>query len=220
MVFEPPMTLPNGERESGFLRSILLEGFDNFAGEIGHVPIHQDVIDARNSTLPAELPPLRAVSCTCSRSGSSVPNHLEAYASGKAAASRLNRREPMHKVLRRLLETPNETRHARVLADIGVLVGEALAESATLLNPATITLTGALAVEPVRVEVARRLASDHRFGREPSVILLAPDVNKYVRARGAALALIRNKVHRQLPVIFGDNEFRAINQIKALTARV
>lgn len=125
----------------------------------------------------------------------------------------------MHEVLSHLLDDPENAHHLRALGDVGALVGEALVAPVAMLNPATITLTGALAVRSVRDRIDERLSLEQRFGSDPEIVMLAEQENKFIRAKGAALALIRREVHRRLPELLEEDKFTTTQRVKALTQR-
>jgi predicted NBD/HSP70 family sugar kinase len=218
VVVEPAKNLPERQRESGFLSSVLIGGHDNFAGEIGHAPINPTTIEQLNRKTPRRLAKLKAVRCSCHSPDDSPPDHVEAYASGRAVAARFDRKRPMHTVLREILDDPESPNHNRALRDVGSIVGDALVGPASILNPASVVITGILAVPAVRALVEERLLAGHLFGREPVVALLDADENSYIRSKGAALALIRNAVHRRLPMILDRYQF--IENIRNLTTPI
>ena len=89
-----------------------------------------------------------------------------------------------------------------------------------MLNPATITLTGALAVRAVAKRIDDRLSVEHRFGTQPDVVALDKPEDQFIRAKGAALALLRNKVHRRLPELLTSNKYNTSQNIDALTIKL
>ena len=223
IIIEPPARRTaegrGARRLRGFRDSILLAGFDNHAGEIGHVPLAPSVIAERNKGRPPRLAKLEPHYCSCTRDGP-VPPHLEAYASAFAMTRRLNRKRPMHDVLEEVLDAPGEPRHDRALRDVGALVGEALVGPAAMLNPARVVLTGSLAVNEVKQEINDRLGAEHRFGEQPQITTVPERANRYIRAQGAALAVLRERVYRALPEIMPDNRTAMERAVRDLPVRL
>jgi predicted NBD/HSP70 family sugar kinase len=208
---------PIGERlESGFVNTILVAGADNHAGEIGHAPIRRSFVDELNRRRkPRGLRALAAVPCSCGADPEET--HVEAFACARSLAARFGN-DPMYASLRKITEDEENPAHARALSDVGRLLGEALVAPVAVLNPATITLTGSLAVETVEHEIAARLTSAHPFGEDIVVTALNGHDNDYVRATGAALAIIRNRVHRRLEELVGRKG--RVQPVEALGVRV
>jgi predicted NBD/HSP70 family sugar kinase len=126
----------------------------------------------------------------------------------------------MHAVVEEMLEAPDDPRHDRALRDVGALVGEALVGPVAMLNPARVVLTGSLAVSGVKEEIADRLDTEHRFGEQPKIITLPEPVNRYIRAQGAALAVLRERVYRALPKILSDNRRATTRAVRELTVHL
>jgi predicted NBD/HSP70 family sugar kinase len=218
VIVEPP-TKQDSQIRTGFLRSILIAGYDNHAGEIGHVPVVKALVQARNRNRPEGLGPLTPFACSCA-AGEAVPEHVEAYAGALALAARLGKSRSISDVQEEIRTSGRDPKHIRALEDVGVLVAEALVNPVAMLNPATITLTGALALPEVRTEIDARLAREPRFGSTPEVVALSGDANTYARARGAALALIRHACHRRLPELLDASSKQRLKNIQGLTTRV
>ncbi len=203
---------------SGFVDSILLAGYDNNAGEIGHAPICPSLVAelADND----EAGPLTLQRCSCvSPDDEELPSHLEAYASVLALTKRLYPELPRGEALRRVLDDPEQDRHRRALLDVGALVGDALLSPIAILNPAQITLTGSLALPLVHDEIEERVGKAHKLGAQPAITALGGTENDFIRASGAALALIRKLVHRRLAELL-DNEKEGVSRnVRALTIR-
>ena len=197
IVVEPPSREP-GTVRSGFGSSILLGGLEHHVGEIGHVTLNAGVVERRNASLPDGFPPLRPSRCSCSPTGQ--PPHLEAYASGVSLQARLNHSGSLNDAIADILKQ-QAPQHTRALKDVGFLLGEALAPVVAMLNPATITLTGSMAAQTVKDALEERLNQESYFGCRPEVMSVDPEDGKFLRARGAALALIRARVHRRLPAL-------------------
>jgi predicted NBD/HSP70 family sugar kinase len=202
---------------SGFAKSRLTGGVDHLAGEIGHAPVPKCVIEELNERTPRSLKKMKAHHCSCVGSDEPVPNHLEAYASGAAIARRVAPKLDARVVVERMLEDPDKPVHKRALEDMGTLVGQTMTGPAAMLNPASITLTGALAVPVVRDAVESRLHETHCYGKQPEVKLLPPDEDKFIRAKGAALVVLRRAVHRQIPAILGGPKPQLPPKVRALT---
>ena len=225
IVIEPPEDRRRGRpteqrRRAGFQDSILLAGFDNHAGELGHVPIDPAFVTELNRGRPRGLRKLEARHCTCTPEREPVPDHVEAYASAMSLAARLDPRRPMHEVMVDVLRNPGTKVNARALSDAGALVAQALVAPVAVLNPARVALTGSMAIEPVRAEIETRLQREHRFGDMPEVDAIPEPENRYIRAQGAALALLRIHVHRELHTLLPDDKAAMTDQIEGLTTRI
>jgi predicted NBD/HSP70 family sugar kinase len=221
IVDRPRLSPDERQLESGFISSILVGGATNHAGEVGHVPISVSFIEGLNvASRPRGVGPLKAVGCSCTPEHEPSVLHLEAFASARALARRLDRRAPMYDVLSRVLADQERPDHAWVLRDVGAVVAEGLLSPVAVLNPATITLTGSLAVPGVLAEVAERLETSHPFGDPPTITSLAGADNNYVGATGAALAVIRNRVHRRLDEILDRPTLATKKEIEALTVLI
>jgi predicted NBD/HSP70 family sugar kinase len=226
IVIEPPEDFRRRDRHTeqrrraGFQDTILLAGFDNHAGELGHVPIDPGFVSDLNRGRPRGLGKLEARHCTCTPSSEPVPHHLEAYASAMALTARLDRKRPMHEVVEDVLQNPGSDANARALTDVGALVAHALVGPVAVLNPARVALTGSMAIEPVRAEIETRLLKEHRFGDMPEVEAIPEPDNKYIRAQGAALAVLRIHVHRELHTLLLEDKDDMTAEIKKLTTRI
>ena len=226
IVIEPPKEPRPGEeakesrpKKSGFVGSILLGGADNFAGEIGHGPIAASTIERLNEERPDELTPLVAQRCSCSEDDA-IPDHLEAFASVLAITQRVAPEEERSVGLERILANANEEPYEHALGDIGRLVGDALAGPVAILNPTKIVATGSLAIPGVCKKLKESVEAQHKFGTIASVTAISEMDNDYVRARGAALAMIRIEVHRRLEELLGGTKEEAEGQVKELTTRL
>jgi hypothetical protein len=220
IIIEPPEFSPSLGPTSGFASSIMIGGVDHRAGALGHIPIDRSLIAAlneRSRSFRKQLAPLVAVSCSCTPEMDPAPGHLEAYTAGAALARRVRPGEPVGTVVRRIIEDPDRDIHRLALADAGELVGHALLGPAAMLSPTTITLTGALAVPTVRDEVARYISAGQPFGVIPEVTILEGDENRFVAAKGAALAVLRGLVYRRLESLLGSGVREASDHVRALT---
>jgi predicted NBD/HSP70 family sugar kinase len=205
IIVEPKRSDPEHGDVSGFVGSILLAGIDNCAGEIGHAPISRETIEEIDDRIHVNgLSQLVQANCSCTPTGGKTPAHLEAYASVLALTQRLYPDLEHHDALQTILTDPDNDRHTAGLRDVGTLVGDTMIGPIAILNPAAITLTGTLAMPVVRDEVRSRVDAAHRFGTQPAIGALRGQVNDYVSAKGAALAMIRNLVHRRMDEILDD----------------
>jgi predicted NBD/HSP70 family sugar kinase len=204
---------------SGFVRSILLGGIDNLAGEIGHVPVSPDLVARLNERAAcgglADLPRVR---CSCTVDGDEDPEHLEAYASALALTSRLYPDLDRGAALEQIRQAPETEPHRHALEDVGALVGETILAPAAILNPAAIVLTGSLALAPVKKALEVYLKDEWKIGSAPKIELICGDDNENLRAKGAALAMLRVRVHRELETLLGTAAAPA--RIRALTKRI
>jgi predicted NBD/HSP70 family sugar kinase len=200
---------------SGFRDSILLGGIDNQAGEIGHVPVSRELIETLNRSSLEALGPMQASRCSCTPADAQTPDHLEAYASVLALARRLYPQKSRGEALKAVQCDPNGTLHARALEDVGTLVGETMLAPVAMLNPAGIVLSGSLALPSVENALKERLAAAHKLGSRPKIRVLSGDENDNLRAKGAALAMIRIHVHRKFEELLGDE--RCAENVRALT---
>lgn len=201
---------------SGFLTSILLAGVDNHAGDIGHAPIPPELVTDLNEDLPKDLAPLVPQRCSCTPNDE-VHHHLEAYASVPALTHRLYPDKPQNEALRKILSNPEDSRHFRALRDIGALAGATLLAPVALLNPHMIQMSGVLAVPSVTNALIERIDNHHQFGRPPTVNTLDSEIDSFIRAKGAALALLRNYVHRNLDKLLVSDRYETKKKVESLT---
>ncbi len=213
VVIEPPVFDPE-KLVGGFTTSILLGGRDLHAGEIGHIRIGDGQIDELNRACKRDamdLEPILPGRCSCAppEEAAEQIKHLEAYAAAPALARRLGldpRDVGALDVLRDQPHDPHDPRETRVLEDMGELVAHALRGPIAVLDPAEIVLTGSLAFETVRRRIETYLQANEVFSAAPEVTQLEGDENRYVRARGAALAVVRRQLHRALPELVGHSK--------------
>jgi predicted NBD/HSP70 family sugar kinase len=205
IVIEPPQGEESGKGTmSGFAASILLGGNDAHAGELGHVRVPPSTILERNEDgRPEELEELRPCRCSCTSADDTTPHHLEAYASRRALAQRVDSTRSEEQVVHEVLSQPHDPVHRRALEDIGILTADCMQGAVSMLNPARITLTGSLANKVVGDAFASRIEDEHRVIEEPTIDVLEGTENEYIRARGAALAVLRRQVHRRLDSLLG-----------------
>lgn len=199
IVIEPPQD--GGDRighVSGFPKSILLGGVDLQAGEVGHVTMYKSTVSELNRR-KGKLGKLQALRCSCARPEDPVPLHLEAFASRAALAHRLSPDEPTEKVIARVLADPETGPQRRALEDVGVMVADCLLGAVAMLNPARIVLTGGLVTSPLLDGFGQRIHDNHKMVAETRIESLADKDNDFIRAKGAALAVIRSEIYRRLP---------------------
>lgn len=222
IVVEPPKAKPGLGLVSGFLKSVLIGGNDYHAGELGHLPLDGEIIELLNRDRPEGLRPLVAHRCSCTTS-ETPPNHLEAYAATPALMHRILTEVPMSHAeecesVRGVISNPRTPVNNRALKDVGVLVGRALLGPVAMLNPATITLTGSLAVPVVQAALDDYLASASGLGAAPKLTPLTDArTNKFIRVQGAALAVLRNNVHRRFETLLGGAKDNAGPRVAQLT---
>jgi predicted NBD/HSP70 family sugar kinase len=219
IIVEPPnLKNPLGVT-SGFPRSVLIGGVGHLAGEIGHVSLCNCAIDAVNRNRPKGLDALKSDGCSCNGSdGAAASGHLEAYVSVGATTKRLAPGRERAEALQAILKTSEEDHvYTRALEDVGTLVGEALLGPVAWLNPARIVLTGSLATEAARRALDQRIADSHPIVTHPNIQLLDGADNNFVCVRGAALAVLRRHVHRELSAILGGPQKTLPERVKSLT---
>lgn len=214
------------KKQSGFTKSILIAGIDKCAGEIGHIPIPEAFIQALNNERPDGLREITGVGCSCDRT-KAPKEHLESFASARALRERIDPNSTMNEVLERVRTESSNKLLRRAMEDVGSVIGEALVGPVAALNPATVTLTGSMATEDVARALRSRLEVQRGVASLPNVRVLEGHENTFICARGAALALIRDQVHRNLSWLLGEdgdgnpegepNEFLAMERIRTLT---
>lgn len=203
---------------SGFPDSILIAGFDQHAGELGHVRVSETLVADLDRDRPAGLGKLVPFHCSCVGGGAGlVPHHLEAYAAAPALAHRIDPTAPMSEVIHGVLSDPDDESHRRALDDVGVLVAEALLGPIAMLNPKMIVLTGALAPKIADSVDAHIAQADHPIHSHPYVKALDREENAYIRVKGAALAILREHVHRQLPSLLAGPAGSLGTSVRGLT---
>ncbi len=213
VIVEPPRASPELGQTSGFLRSTLVGGHDMLAGEFGHLPLDAATVDAYNADRPAGLGPLTPRRCSCAAPGDPAPSHLEAYCSTAAVAHRIAPGKPVGEVIRAILIEPRSPAHERALQDVGALAGRALIGPVVCLNPSAITLLGPLAAPTVAQAAMRGLADQQPFGTVPDIRAL----HGFVELQGAALAVLRARVHRRFGELLGGRKEHTYSLVKSLT---
>jgi len=184
-----------------FIKSRLVVGTNGFAGELGHLPISTSIRESINADRPRRLAEISDWWCSCQQRG-----HLEGLASVRALMQRLRQSSgyeievdaPMGPQITKLLENPDEVL-GRALHDVGRLIGGALASPILMLDPASITLSGYLALDSV-VDGVRREQHTWSTGVSNSVTIdrLDGTANELVEVRGAALAMFRRQLYRDM----------------------
>lgn len=199
------LSAPHTERRLSFIDSRLIAGTNGFAGELGHVPVGKPVITERNRDCPSGLARLsyEKAECSCGKGR----HHLEAFASADALLRRLETsglRIPHGSrggtnLVRSIFDGEVSAKHIHALTDVGRILGRALANPILMLDPYSITLTGSLAFEDLKQGVLlERGTWRSTIGDHVRVNYLSGDDNIYAGVRGAALAMIRNFVYRQM----------------------
>jgi predicted NBD/HSP70 family sugar kinase len=219
IIVEPPDRDSPLGITSGFPKSILVGGAGHLAGEIGHVCMREEAIRELNRERPSGLSRLRPASCSCQeRADSRAARHVEAYTSVGAITSRLAPGSERSEALASIIDgSEHDPVRTRALEDVGTLLGEALVGPVAWVNPAAIVLTGSLAVREVAQALDRRIADTHPIVTHPDIRFLEGEENNYVRVRGAALAVLREHVHRQLPSILGGPKKTLPQRVEDLT---
>jgi predicted NBD/HSP70 family sugar kinase len=217
IIIEPPHRQHPLGAVSGFPNSVLIGGADHLAGEIGHVVLSDAALREANLGRPPGLPALLRAKCSCcERSSRAHPAHLEAYASVAAITKRLEPQMDRSKALESILASKDK-KTSRALEDIGTLVGAALIGPIAWLNPASIVVTGSLATPEVELALDRRIADSHPITSHPNVRHLKGEENAYVRVKGAALAILRAKIHRELSSILVAPKSKLSERVAGLT---
>jgi predicted NBD/HSP70 family sugar kinase len=206
------LAAPHTERRLSFIDSRLIAGTNGVAGELGHLPVEKPIITARNKECPDGLVKLNYEKAECSCGAGR--HHLEAFASADALLQRLEAsgleipvalREE-RSVVRSIFDGEVSTRHVHALRDVGRILGRALASPILMLDPYSITLTGSLALEDLKQGVLlERSAWQSAIGDHVRLNHLTGEDNLYAGVRGAGLAMIRNRVYRQLEEILDES---------------
>lgn len=200
---------PRGEApRSAFLETRLIEGENGFAGELGHLPIQEDVIRDVERPPTNGLSPISRADCVCGR-GKRDPC-LQTVASATAFSIRMRASgigvEPLlegrqrHSIsmMHSAMASINDQRQIRAQRDIGRLIGRVLASPVLLLNPSSITLAGSMAVDHVKSGIEdERSRWQHIQSNDLPLHLLTGRDNRFSVARGAAIAAFRGRLYRQ-----------------------
>jgi predicted NBD/HSP70 family sugar kinase len=210
---------PQTDGASGWVRSELVEGDRGLAGQIGHTPVNRDLLVKLSDTRPEGCPGFAVVSCSCAKPDE-TPDHVEAYASCPAVAARFGAND-VSRSIREVIANQAKEPYLRTLEEVGQLVADCLLPSVLMLNPHGIVLTGGLATEPVQDSMQRYLnafgALGRVFGSAPSVHTLQGEDNDYVRVRGAALSMLRSRVHCRIGALFGARGKLMVDRFGELT---
>ena len=203
IVVEAPTEEPGRGISSGFPTSILTGGVDHLSGEIGHIPVELQLVHDLNKTKTRGLSVLKPLPCSCTTDEERSRSHLEAFASAGALARRIDAKAPLAEGGR---PDPQGTRQARPHKSA---TGRRRADrrlagrSRRRFNPATLVLTGAMAVPEVEKSVRIGLERVRVFGSLPEVSVLDEDENKFIGVKGAGLVVLRRKIFRRFHKILG-----------------
>ena len=203
IVVEAPTEEPGRGISSGFPTSILTGGVDHLSGEIGHIPVELQLVHDLNKTKTRGLSVLKPLPCSCTTDEERSRSHLEAFASAGALARRIDAKAPLAEVAARILKEPDKPAHTKALQDVGELIAASLAGPVAVFNPATLVLTGAMAVPEVEKSVRIGLERVRVFGSLPEVSVLDEDENKFIGVKGAGLVVLRRKIFRRFHKILG-----------------
>jgi len=199
------LAAPSHNRLSSFIDARLMAGTNGYAGELGHLPISAPTVRDITRGAPDGLAPIDVENWSCSCGGY---GHLEALASGTAFARRMEASgyELMDAAARfktrtrELIRDTGDAKAQRALQDCGRLIGRALANPILMLDPHTVVLTGFFADEQVKRGIEReRGVWGSMIGDTVTVDCLEGDQYAYNAVRGAGLAVIRDRVMRELP---------------------
>jgi hypothetical protein len=194
---------PHTRARLSFIDSLLIEGANGLAGELGHLPIGRTLIEDLNGAAPQDLADMNYDEwrCSCERT-----RHLDAFTSGAALVRRLKasgyaipddaRADASY--LRAIMDGEPDEIQAHAVQDVGRILGRALAGPILMLDPHSVTLTGSLASEYL-VEGIRR-ERDHWANAIKDTVTVSHvdrDDGRFIAARGAALAVIRRAVYRR-----------------------
>jgi predicted NBD/HSP70 family sugar kinase len=198
---------PAHDGRLSFIDATMLGGARAMGGQLAHLPVSPEFVDELNERgkLHPGLQPLSMDwKCSCGRRG-----HLEALAGGTAFVERIKESAiavpdgllggsgDLTELLLGLASQQELVSYA--LEDVGRLVGRALVAPVLLLDPNSITLSGSFAVEPVvNGLIAERDTWRHVFGDRLRISQISGDESAYLGVRGAALAVHRASVYRQL----------------------
>jgi predicted NBD/HSP70 family sugar kinase len=188
-----------------FIDAHLITGRRGIAGELGHRHIDKALVTDLNvkmaarrrksSPAPEDLDPDRH--CVCG--APDATGHLAAVVGAEATLERLGRYEPGDSLVARLAamhkETGKDIRIKLALNHVGQAIARSLDSAVAVIDPAVISVAGALACEEILNGMReRRSAGDlnhtvklERYG-EPR--------NSFVGLRGAALAVLRAALYR------------------------
>jgi predicted NBD/HSP70 family sugar kinase len=195
---------PHRRNRLSFIDSRLIAGANGFAGELGHLPIAEHVIAARNESSPfPRLAPLdyETARCTCGRR-----HHLEAFASGAAVVQRLkasgyeipDETRGNTSMIRSLFEEDPDQEKLHAVRDVGRILGAALAGPVLMLDPHSITLTGSLASEELKQGILlEREIWGHAIGDSARIVYVSGHNGAFAGVRGVGLAVLRRHVYRQ-----------------------
>lgn len=217
VVVAPPR-VDDRSRTSGFIDARLIGGDDQLAGGLAHISVDRGLVARLSADRPEGLAPLIPADCSCGWSAEYAPDHLEAYCSTRALALRIAPDLAESVVIARVLTQPSRQIHQRALGDIGTMVGQALQGAATALNPSAIVLVGRLAVPPVANAAYAYIERAQPFGAGPVLELVDEEAAQFIEVQGAALAVFRTHVYRQLHQLLLKPPTGSVGgQLRALT---
>ena len=197
---------PNRAARAAFLDARVVLGANGVAGsELGHVDACATLVDALDRERPDALAPLSpGWPCSCGRLG-----HLEALVGAKAYMRRLEASgyslDPVASLRNQLAELGKHDRAAaHALLDVGRLLGHELQSALALIDPSSVVLTGSLAHELVGEGLARETL---QRGAAPGyhMVIRSDAAGAFSDVRGAALALIRQHVYRNVNGLVSDS---------------
>ncbi len=193
---------PHNRRRLSFIDSLLVEGTNGLAGELGHLAIGRRLIKDINAASHDDLAPMSYDEWTCL---CGAHHHLHAFASGAAVVKRLQAsgytiprddRGPAS-VLREFLEGNPDDLQIHAVRDAGRILGRALAGPILMLDPYSITVTGSLASEHLVDGIRReRDMWAHAIKDAVQVSHREGPLSEFIGVRGAALAVIRREIYR------------------------
>jgi predicted NBD/HSP70 family sugar kinase len=199
------LAAPRNDALSSFIDARLMVGTNGYAGELGHLPISAPTVKEITKGGPHGLAPIDFENWSCSCGGH---GHLEALASGMAFARRMeasgyeltDAAARFKARTRELIRDSGDARAQRALQDCGRLIGRALANPVLMFDPHTVVLTGFFADEQVKRGIEReRGIWGSTIGDTVTIECLEGDEYAYNAVRGAGLAVIRDRVMRELP---------------------
>lgn len=194
---------PHARKRLSFIDSKLIEGTNGLAGELGHLPVGRRLIEEVSSRSHQDLAPMEYDSWTCS---CNRLHHLEAFASGTAVVRRLkasgydipDEGRGRMSILRSALDHEPDDLQKAAVTDAGRVLGRALAGPILMLDPFRITVTGSLATPYLVDGIGRE--RDMWANAIKDAVVVEPrggHAGRFLAARGAALAVLRQKVFRE-----------------------
>jgi predicted NBD/HSP70 family sugar kinase len=194
---------PHNQRRLSFIDSLLVEGTNGLAGELGHLAIGRRLIEDINAASHDDLAPMSYDDWTCV---CGAHHHLQAFASGAAVVKRLQASgyaiprddRGSASVLREFLEGNPDDLQIHAMRDAGRILGRALAGPILMLDPYSISVTGSLASEHLVDGIRReRDMWAHAIKDTVKVSHREGPLSEFIGVRGAALAVMRGAVYRR-----------------------